>query len=95
MDKKEIKKLQEKLFYKKENAFNVATEKEAKRVEEYAKGYKTFLDNAKTEREAVVEAIKMLSAQGFVEYKLGDKIVKGKKYYLNNRGKSLFAFVGR
>ena len=87
MDKKELKKLKEKLFYKKENAFNVATENEAKRVNEYAEGYKTFLDNAKTEREAVVEAIKMLSNEGFKEYKLGEKIKKGGKYYLNNRGK--------
>ena len=93
MDKKELKKLKEKLFYKKENAFDVATEKEAKAVSEYAEGYKSFLDNAKTEREAVKEAIKMLSKEGFKEYKLGEKIEKGNKYYLNNRDKSLFAFV--
>ena len=93
MDKKELKKLKEKLFYKKENVFDVATEKEAEKIDAYAQGYKTFLDNAKTEREAVNEAIKMLSSEGFVEYKLGDKIEKGKRYYLNNRGKSLFAFV--
>ena len=93
MDKKELKALKEKLFYKKENAFDVATKKEAKAVSDYAEGYKVFLDNAKTEREAVKEAIKMLSKEGFVEYKLGDKIVKGGKYYLNNRDKSLFAFV--
>ena len=93
MDKKELKKLKEKLFYKKENVFDVATEKEAEKIDAYAQGYKTFLDNAKTEREAVNEAIKMLSSEGFLEYKLGDKIEKGKRYYLNNRGKSLFAFV--
>ena len=93
MDKKELEKLKEKLFYKKENAFNVSNEKESERVNNYAEGYKSFLDNAKTEREAVKEAIKMLSKEGFKEYKLGDKIEKGKRYYLNNREKSLFAFV--
>ena len=49
MDKKELKALKEKLFYKKENAFDVATKKEAKAVCDYAEGYKAFLDNAKTE----------------------------------------------
>ena len=93
MNKKELKELKDKLFYKKENAFDVASAKEAKAVTEYSEGYKSFLDNAKTEREAVKEAIKMLSKEGFQEYKLGDKIEKGGKYYLNNRDKSLFAFV--
>ena len=93
MNKKELKELKEKLFYKKENAFDVASAKEAKAVMDYSEGYKAFLDNAKTEREAVKEAIKMLSNEGFKEYKLGEKIEKGGKYYLNNRDKSLFAFV--
>ena len=74
MTKKEIAALKEKLFYKKENAFDVVPAKEEKLIDSYAEGYKTFLDNAKTEREAVKEAIKMLSKEGFVEYKLGDKL---------------------
>ncbi|MBQ8567486.1 MAG: aminopeptidase [Clostridia bacterium] len=84
--------LKEKLFYKKENAFKCASEDYKEKVNAYGEGYKAFLDNAKTEREAVSEGVKMLKAEGYVEYKLGDKVEKGGKYYLNNRGKSLYAF---
>lgn len=93
MKKNDLKELKEKLFYKKENVFDTRTKKEEKLITDYAKGYMHFLDVAKTEREAVVEGVKMLKANGFEEYVLGGKIVKGGKYYLNNRGKSLFAFV--
>ena len=89
----ELKELKKKLFYKKENVFENQTKNDAKATEKYAKGYMKFLDNAKTEREAVREGIKMLEANGFVAYTLGGKIVKGGKYYYNNRDKSLFAFV--
>lgn len=93
MKKTELEALKEKLFYKKENVFDTRTKKEEKQIEEYSKGYKKFLDGAKTEREATALGIKMLKENGFVPYKLGDKIVKGGKYYYDNRGKSLFAFV--
>ncbi len=89
----ELKDLKKKLFYKKENVYDVRTKKGAKETERYAKGYMKFLDNAKTEREAVREGIKMLEANGFAPYTLGSEIVSGGKYYYNNRDKSLFAFV--
>ena len=60
MDNKEKSKeelLKEKLFYKKKNAFKQNDDSEA--VMAYAEGYKKFLDNAKTEREAVKEGIKL------------------------------------
>ena len=85
--------LKEKLFYKKKNAFDKKDDDYKKSVMEYAEGYKKFLDSAKTEREAVKTTIEMAKANGFCEYKLGDKIVKGGKYYFNNRGKSLYLFV--
>lgn len=85
--------LKEKLFYKKKNAFSSDEESYKARVQDYSKGYKAFLDASKTEREAVVEGIKMAKAAGFTEYKLGDKIKKGGKYYFNNRSKSLYLFV--
>ncbi|MBR7100925.1 MAG: aminopeptidase [Clostridia bacterium] len=84
--------LKEKLFYKKENAFEKNDEAYRSAVKEYAEGYKKFLDSSKTEREAVTTSIKMLASRGYKEYKLGDKLEVGGKYYLNNRGKSLYAF---
>ncbi len=85
--------LKEKLFYKKKNAFVDSEEGYTALVQEYAQGYKRFLDRSKTEREAVLEAIRMATEAGFVEYRLGDKIERGGKYYFNNRGKSIYLFV--
>lgn len=95
MEKEKTKEefLKEKLFYKKKNTFKTDKEDYKQMVMAYAEGYKKFIDNSKTEREAVKEAIKMATEAGFVEYKLGDKIVAGGKYYYNNRGKSIYLFV--
>lgn len=79
----------ENLIYKKESSYAAAPEKTAAAFE-FAKGYMNFLDNAKTEREAVCEAIKLAEAKGYKEYKIGDKISVGDKFYLNNRAKSIY-----
>ena len=89
---KDAKTLKEELFMKKKNAYEVMTDEDKAAMEEYAKEYMWFLDNAKTEREAVKTGIEMLKKAGYAEYRLGDKIEKGGKYYLNNRGKALYAF---
>lgn len=86
------KKLQEKLFYKKKNVYEEASAEKIKAIYDYADGYMKFLDAAKTEREAVIEAISMLKKAGYTEYKLGDKISAGDKRYYNNHSKSIFAF---
>ena len=78
------------LTYKRTNVYAAADADEMKAIMEYAEGYKSFLDSSKTEREAVSTAVKLLKAKGYKPYALGDKISKGDKLYLNNRGKSLF-----
>lgn len=78
------------LTYKRQNIYAIADEAERKRIAEYCEGYKKFLDNGKTERETVEETVKMVEAAGYKPYTLGDKINKGDKLYLNNRGKALF-----
>ncbi len=83
----------DKLSYKKLNVFEEASSEEIKNIFEYAKGYMSFLDSAKTEREACTISIKMLEKAGFSEYKFGDKISVGDKKYLNQYGKSIIAFV--
>ncbi len=81
------------IFYKKETVYKKAGKDVVNEAFKYAEGYKSFLDEAKTEREAVKSAISMLSAKGFREYKFGDEIKKGDRLYYNNRGKNLFAFA--
>ena len=82
----------DKLSYKKKNIFEEATPEKIKAIYDYSEGYKTYLDNSKTEREATDAAIELAKAQGYTEYKLGDKISVGDKKYLNQHGKSLILF---
>ncbi len=85
-------KIFEELSYKKKNIFEEATPEKIDAIYEYSKGYMSFLDNSKTEREATETAIEMLASAGYTEYKLGDVITVGDKKYLNQHGKSLIAF---
>ena len=78
------------LTYKKQNVYAVASEDELAEIQAYSEGYKSFLNNSKTEREAVVSGIALVKAHGYREYHLGDKIKPGDKLYYNNRGKGLF-----
>ncbi len=90
--KSTMEELEKELTFKKENFFEVADEKKVKEAFNYADDYKKYLDNSKTEREAVKTSIEYAEKHGFTEYKFGDKIKKGDKKYLNNRGKNLILF---
>ena len=70
----------------------MADEKERKEIFEYAEGYKQFLDDAKTEREACDVSVKMAKEKGFTEFRFGDKLKAGDKKYFVNRGKSVVVF---
>ncbi len=85
--------LMEKLAYKKKNCYEQADAAGIRRMFDYAEGYKVFLDRAKTEREAVAYAVEALEAKGFKPFVWGEALKAGDKRYLNNRGKSLAAFV--
>ena len=92
----DIKELKEKLFMDNKNGLKKATEQQIKEAFNFCEDYKKFLDNAKTEREAVIEAIKIAEKNGFTEYVKGKKYVAGDKYYINNRKKSaVFVVVGK
>ncbi len=82
----------EKLSYKKKNVFEESSPEKLAAIFDYAKGYMKFLDDAKTEREATEVAIELARANGYTEYKLGDKISVGDKKYLNQHGKSVILF---
>ena len=87
------KELKEKLFLQRKNGYRRIDADEEKAVFAFAEDYKQFLDTAKTEREAVIEAVKTLEANGFNEYKKGMKLAAGDKIYRNNRGKAVIAAV--
>lgn len=90
------KEMLEMLSYKKKNVFEEASAEKIKAIYDYCDGYMTFLDKAKTEREAVEYSIALAKKCGYTEYRLGDKVKVGDKKYYNNRGKCLFLFrVGK
>ena len=80
------------LIYKKQTVYEKADKKVIDSAFAYAEDYKKYLDNGKTEREALKISVQMAEAKGFKEYRLGDKISVGDKLYYNNRGKNLFVF---
>ena len=95
-EKNEDKALRERLFYEQKNGYDLIGTEERIALEDYCEGYKTFLDNARTEREAVREAIAMAEKCDFVPFVPGMEIKPGMKLYRSNRGKALLlAVVGK
>ena len=61
-EKSAAKLRQKELFLKKENGYDKMDEASLAGMNEYCESYKHFLDNAKTEREAVKAAISLARA---------------------------------
>jgi len=88
--------LRSKLFYEQKNGYDLIDTKERIAVENYCRGYMKFLNNSRTEREAVNNAIEAATEKGFIEYRPGMELKPGMKIYSNNRGKALMlAVIGK
>ena len=81
------------LFYDKKTGWDRMSDAEQAAMMEYAEGYKAFLDEAKTERDAVRRLQAMAEANGFAAYTRGKEIHPGEKYYKINRNKAIILFV--
>ena len=81
------------LFYEQKNGYDLIGTEERKTLEDYCLGYMEFLNNSRTEREAVNNAIAMAEERGFVAYQPGMELRPGMKLYHNNRGKALMLAV--
>jgi len=81
------------LIYKKESVYQKCDADRVASAMQYAEAYKSYLNAAKTEREAIKEAILLAEKHGFVPYRFGDNLDKGGKYYYNNRRKNLYLFT--
>lgn len=78
------------LTYSRTNVYKVADEETLKNINDYAEGYKAYLDKSKTERETVETTIALAESHGYKPYELGSIVKAGDKLYYNNRGKGLF-----
>lgn len=85
--------LKDRLYYKRKNGRLVSSDETLNKADEYCEGYKSFLNKAKTEREAVKAATEMAKANGFSEFCRGKAYKAGDKVYINNRGKTLALVV--
>ena len=87
--------LKKELFYQQKNGYDLMSAADSVACEDYCRGYMQYLNDARTEREAVAEAIRLAERAGFSEY-TGDMsgIRPGQKIYYVNRGKSLILAVG-
>ena len=83
------------LLYEPKNGYDRLDAAERLALEDYCRGYMAYLDAARTEREAVSEAVKLAESAGFVSVEaLDGPIAPGQKVYWNNRGKALLLAVG-
>ncbi len=87
--------LKKELFYQPKNGYDLIGAEERLACEDYCRGYMAYLDAARTEREAVKEAVRLAEAAGFVSADGFEGPIKpGQKVYYSNRGKSLLLAVG-
>jgi len=95
-EKSEAAILKEKLFISRKNPLINEAQSTIDEAFEFSKGYKEFLDKAKTEREAVNVALALAEENGFVPFENGKEYKAGDKVYFNNRGKAVaFAVIGK
>ncbi|NLY21642.1 MAG: aminopeptidase [Tissierellia bacterium] len=84
------------LRFESKNVWKELSNEELEQVYDYGQRYMDFLDNAKTERLATDEIIRLAEEKGFMNF---DDVVKngnvktGDKYYLNNHNKSVVLMI--
>jgi aspartyl aminopeptidase len=78
------------LKYTRKNVYKQADGEELEKIYNFSEGYKNFLDNSKTERDASREAVKQAEANGFTPFSFSEKLKAGDKRYFLNRDKSIF-----
>lgn len=79
------------------NAWEKYDEKGIAEIFDFCEGYKKFMSDCKTERECVVEAIRLAKLEGYKDIdeviKNGEKLKAGDKVFANNKGKTIALFI--
>ena len=95
-EKSKAELLKESLFMSRKNGLSKVSDAEWDKISTFCEGYKRYLADGKTEREAAAAAIVIAERAGFLPYEEGRKYKAGDKYYVNNRGKTVaFVVVGK
>ena len=69
------------LLYQPQNGYGLISQEDRAAMEDYSRRYIAFLNAAKTEREAVKEAVRQAEAKGFRPYVPGMEMAPGTKVY--------------
>ncbi|MBQ8994860.1 MAG: aminopeptidase [Oscillospiraceae bacterium] len=93
MEKNDVKKLQKKLLSQKGSSISVGRSLDDNAISSFSHDYIEFLNNSKTEREAVASSVEFLKERGFVPFDPDKKYRPGDKAYWVNHQKSLIAFI--
>ncbi len=92
----EEKDFYKKLAYKTKNVYNEMNADERREMMDMCDEYRKFLDNGKTERECVKEAVKMAEENGFVPFCEKESLKPGDRVYFVNRKKNIMlAVIGK
>ncbi len=78
------------LKYDRKNVYKQADGNTLKGIYDFGEGYKEFLNNAKTERDASHTAEQLAKEQGFTPFSFSEKLKPGDKRYYINRHKNIF-----
>jgi aspartyl aminopeptidase len=88
--------IKNKILFPRKDASVFMKPEEIKTADEFCKAYISFLNSAKTEREAIIAAISLAEKEGFIPWKKGMKIKSGDKIYFSRRGKAVvFCTIGK
>ncbi len=94
-EKKEVS-LKDRLMSKKESGAKTLSDEVIAQADVFCEAYKSFLNQSKTEREAVTYAVKAAEQAGFTPYDCTKLYKAGDKVYVNNRGKAvILAVIGK
>ena len=88
-----VEELKKELCYKPKHAAAVISDEDIKKADEFCEGYKTFLNGAKTEREATEIVKEEAIKRGFSEFDPYKQYKAGEKVYFVNRDKAIILAV--
>lgn len=87
------KQLEKALLNRYENLYDVYEQDDLQSAFSFAEDYKSFLDQSKTEREAVKASVSLLQNLGFCDIKTKETLSPGDRVYRSVHGKGLMAAV--
>src|SRR5574344_1901743 len=92
-EKTQGEELKERLFDNKKVGWEKATEEERGKIYSYCNDYMNFMNESKTEREIVKNALRIAKEHGYREINEYESLHVGDKVYFVNREKNLFLVV--